>query len=354
MKRIWSSSPSYSTPIALVALVLVLGLLTSMGSEVVVRTATSGLILLLATVAMYIFVGNSGIMTFGHAGFMMIGGYAASLFAYPADKKALLLPDLPGFLASTTLTPEAAVIIGGLVAGFVAALFSVPLARLSGMSASLVTFAFLGICYEVVSNWSAVTGGPAGIAGIPVTTGIATVLPWVVVAILIAGFIQLSAWGRRLRASREDEVVARSIGIGVKTERRMAFTISGALLGVAGGLYALYLGTLTPSTIYLDVTFITLAMLIIGGIRSLSGAVLGSIFITVMGELLRRFEGGVDFGLFEFAGRSGIREVGLALVMLAVLLLRPEGFTRGREIRGPSGLSRLFRRQEGEASDFGQ
>ncbi len=328
--------------IALIVLVALLTWLVSLGSDVLVRTATSGLILLLATVALYVFVGNSGILSFGHASFMMIGGYSAGLFVFTAEQKELLLPDLPGVLADVHFSVELAPVAGGVLAAVVAALLSLPLARLSGIPAALTTFAFLGICYEVVSNWTAVTGGPAGLAGIPISSDLSTALIWSSVAIAVASLFQNSAWGRRLRASREDEAAARACGIGVRNERRVAFVISAFFLGVAGGLYAQFLGNLTPGTIYLDITFLTLAMLVVGGIHSLSGAVLGSVFISVVAEILRRAEGGFDLGFIEFAGRSGVREVGLALVLLGVLLWRPEGIVGGREIalrrrRPPTG-----------------
>ena len=156
--------------IALIVLVALLTWLVSLGSDVLVRTATSGLILLLATVALYVFVGNSGILSFGHASFMMIGGYSAGLFVFTAEQKELLLPDLPGFLADVHFSVELAPVAGGVLAAVVAALLSLPLARLSGIPAALTTFAFLGICYEVVPNWTAVTGGPAGLAGIPISS----------------------------------------------------------------------------------------------------------------------------------------------------------------------------------------
>ena len=81
-------------------------------------------------------------------------------------------------------------------------------------------------------------------------------------------------------------------------------------------------------------------MLVVGGLRSLSGAVLGSLFITVVAELLRRAEGGFDLGFIHFGGRSGVREVGLALVLLGVLVWRPEGLTGGREIADVNALKR--------------
>jgi branched-chain amino acid transport system permease protein len=333
--------------IALVLSVVGLALLASAGSDVIVRTATVGLIMLLATVALYVFVGNSGILSFGHAGFMMIGGYAAGLLVFPAEQKKLLLPDLPAFLQSAHVGPALAPVVGGLLAGAIALLLAVPLARLGGMPAALTTFAFLGIVYEVIANWTAVTGGPAGLAGIPISNDLYPALIWVAVAIVAASLVQNANWGRRLRASREDEVAAQASGIAIRNERRGAFVVSAFFLGVSGGLYALFLGNLTPQTIYLDVTFLTLAMLVVGGMRSLSGAVIGSVFITVVAELLRRLEGGFDLGFVHFGGRSGLREVGLALVLLGVLLWRPEGITGGTEV----SLAWLRRRAKPEVGD---
>ena len=100
-------------------------------------------------------------------------------------------------------------------------------------------------------------------------------------------------------------------------------------------LHAHYIGVLSSSSFYLDVTFITLAMLVIGGMNSLAGAVTGTIVVSVLGELLRVIEAGFDIGTMRLAAPRGLREVGLSFLMLMILLFRPQGITSGREIPWP-------------------
>jgi branched-chain amino acid transport system permease protein len=314
-------------------IVAFLTLLLTQGSSTLEQTVITGLVYVLATVGFYILVGNSGVFSFGHVAFMMVGAYAAALLAFPTGQKRLLLPGLPHFIATAHASPFLSCALGAAVAAVVAAVVSLPLGRMSGISAALASFAVLGIVYVVAQNWQQLTNGVSGIEGLPTTTTAAETLAWVVVAIFVAFAFQRSATGMRLKASREDEVAARSIGIGIHNERRLAFVLSAFFVGAAGGLYAEQLGTLTPDTIYLATTFLIIAMLVVGGIRSLSGAVLGSVFISVVAEVLRRIEVGSHIGPFFVRGRAGMTEVGLGLIMLVVLLRYRDGLTGGRELR---------------------
>jgi branched-chain amino acid transport system permease protein len=159
---------------------------------------------------------------------------------------------------------------------------------------------------------------------------------WALIAIA-AGFVfQSTGLGLRLRGSREDDVAARSLGVGVRTERRMAWVVHGAIMGIGGALYAQYLGSFNASFFYLALTFTTLAMLVVGGMTSLSGAVVGSLTISFVAEFLHRIEQGADVGPLHIPARPGLREVGLAVIMLAILILRPRGLTNGRELPWPS------------------
>lgn len=336
MRRVGTTLAALQTPLLLIALVTAVTLVLAGGGANLQRTLATGLVMLVAVVGFWIFVGNSGVFSFGHAAFMVIGAYIGAVLAFPVEQKALLLPGLPGLLRDTHLVPFAACVAGGAGAALVAAVLSIPLARLAGIAAALTTFAVLGIVHVVASNWEQVTNGVAGIAGIPATTSTGAALGWSAAAI-VAGFaVQRSRWGQRLQASREDEVAAASIGIGVRNERRAAFVVSAFFVGVAGALYGQLLGTLTPDTIYLDITFLIVAMLVVGGIGSLSGAVVGTLFIATVSELLRRFEEGAHVGPAYLRGATGMREVGLALIMLLVLVRWPAGIMRGRELRLPS------------------
>jgi len=324
-----------SLPLILSAIVVVAALLGSLGTSELDYVVVTGLVNVVMVVGLYVFVGNTGVFSFGHVGFIAIGAYTAGLLVIPPETKEVLFTSMPGFIADAHLGTVPATIVGGLVAAVIALILSVPLMRLAGLTAALGTFAVLLIVNVVAVNWDAVTNGSAGVSAIPVTTDQPSGIIWAIVAIVLAFLFQQSRWGLRARAAREDDVAARASGVAIARERGIAFVLSAFLLGAGGGLYAQLLGTITPDAFYLTLTFITLAMLVVGGMTSLSGAVVGVLVITTLGEILRRVEDSVD--------QPGVREVGLALVMLGILILRPQGIMAGAELT----LGALRRRTRG-------
>ena len=153
---------------------------------------------------------------------------------------------------------------------------------------------------------------------------------WLVLIIVGVAVYQNSDAGLRLRASREDEVSARSVGVNVLRERCLAFVVSGFVVGVGGGLYAQTLGVVTPDQFFLTPTFLTIAMLVIGGMTSLSGAVIGALSVAGLAELLRTIE-----RTSSSAGTpvTGLADLGLAIALIATIIWRPGGLTGGRELR---------------------
>ena len=334
-------------PFALMALSSVVALLTwTLGPDSLDRVVVGMVINLVLVVGLYAFVGLSGVFSFGHAAFMAIGAYAGAILVIPPATKQFVLPDLPGFLADVHLDPLPATIAAGGVAAAVALVLSVPLARLSGLTAGLATFAVLVIVNVVAKSWQQVTHGTAGVSGIPTSTTIQGALAWALVAMAAAWALQRSAIGLRLRASREQEAAAHSIGIGVARERAVAFVVSAFFAGVAGALLGMFIGSFNPDAFFLNITFLMVVMLVIGGMSSLAGAVVGTIVISAAAELLRRVESGVDLGVVELSARPGLREVGLALLMLGILILRPSGLTGGRELVWPGRSRRAARADE--------
>jgi branched-chain amino acid transport system permease protein len=332
VKAFEDSRRGVATVIVLAVGVAALALLAGSGNEALRRTTVEALVLVTAVVGFYVFVGNSGVLSFGHVCFMAIGAYATAIFSMDPFVKESVLTDLPPFLLDAHLPSYVSCLAGGLVAGVVALGVSGPLMRLSGIAAALTSLALLQIVFVVSNEWRAVTNGTFGIDGIPMKAGVGTGIATAVGAIVVAHAFQRSRWGARLRASREDDVAARSLGVGVHLERRLAFVLSAAIVGVAGGLYVQLLGSITPTTLYLDTTFLLVVMLTVGGQTSLSGAVVGSVCIAVVRELLRRLEGGAHVGPVFIDGPAGLSEIGLALVLLLILIQRPAGLTGGREI----------------------
>ena len=212
-----------------------------------------------------------------------------------------------------------------------------PLMRLSGVSASIATFAVLVVAYIVLGNWTAVTGGQNSLMGLPAYVDLWTALGWAIAAIVIAFVYQEMRSALLLRASREDEAAAQASGVNVVRHRLIAFVISAFLSGIAGVLLAHFLGIVRVENFYLDLTFLIVAMLIIGGRGSLTGAVFGALVIAVLTELLRQIEIGVPVGNMTIAAPPGVGDVILALVMLLIILFRPNGIAGGRELTWPFG-----------------
>jgi branched-chain amino acid transport system permease protein len=315
--------------------------LASLGSPVLQNVLVNMLINLTLVVGLYIFVGNTGVFSFGHIGFMAIGAYTAGIVRIPTESKVALL-QLPPSLERAHLSSVEAVLLGGGVATAAAIVVAPPLMRLGGLTAGLGTFAVLNIINIVAANWNAFTGGSTGMAGVPTTTGISDALIWALIAIVIAWLFQQTRVCLRVRASREDEPAAGALGIRLIPDRSAAFVLSAFVCGLAGGLYGQLAGSFGPSAFFLPTTFTVVAMLVVGGRYSLSGAVIGALFLATVSEGLRRLEGGFHVGALHIPSRPGLQEVGLAAALLLTLLLRPRGLTGGREV-GPADLRRLGR-----------
>ena len=318
----------------LIAIVLVAVLLASTSGIVMQRRVIFALVNLVAVVSLYIFMGNSGILNFSTIAFMAIGAYTSALLTMPPGMKSTFLPDLPTWLAAAQLPPLAGAGMGGLVAAACALVVGLPIMRLSGIAAAIATMSLMIICYIVLGNWTWLTGGQQSLMGLPGYVGLWTSGLFAIGAITIAFAYQETRFAIALRASREDEVAARATGVRIVRERLIAFVLGAFVAGVAGSLYGHFMGTLRVENFYLDPTFLFVSMLVIGGTRSLSGAVVGVLSISVLTELLRLVEAGVPLpgtGV-TLAAAPGLGDVVLAAIMLLIILFRPQGITGGREL----------------------
>jgi branched-chain amino acid transport system permease protein len=308
------------------------------------------LINLILVVGMYIFIGNSGVLSFGHISFMALGAYAAALVSIPTTQKQFLLPHLPHFLAHAQLGTVPSILIGAALAGVIALIVGVPLMRLSGIAASIATLAVLVITNIVLGEWDSLTGGRTALVGVPITTTTGSALVWCALAIIAAWLFQHSRVGLRLRASREDPVAARAAGIGITRERLIAFALSAVVVGVGGALYGHRIGSFAPNDFYFHLTFFLIAMLVVGGIKSLSGAVVGTLTVSVIQEIIGRLENGEGVGPIHLHLRDGVTDSVLAILVLVIMIMRPGGITGGRELVMPSWVTRAFTRRKEPAA----
>jgi branched-chain amino acid transport system permease protein len=295
-------------------------------------------------VGFYVFSGNSGLISFGHIGFAAIGAYVVALLTIPVIMKGVLLPNLPSAVAGLAVPTLVAMIIGALAVGAFAAFIGYPIVRLKGVGPGIATLAMLQVIHVVLQNWKSVTAGDSTLTGIPLDTTLPVLLVWTVVILAIAYLYQTSRGGRRLRASREDVEAARSVGIHVPWERYKALVLSAAIMAVGGGLYAHYLGSMSPKVTYLALGFLGILMAVVGGIKSLTGVVTGAVVVSLIVEGLRRVAEGTSIGSVDLKGIPGLQEVILALLLLVILVKMPSGLTGGREINLGAGYAWLVRR----------
>ena len=323
-------------PMALIAAVAVLGHSASAAHQLEFESA---LVSTAIVVALYVFIGNSGVISFGQMSFVAVGAFLSGILTIDAQQKSFVLPNLYPFLRNTHMGTPLSLFVAALVGGLYALLVGLVLMRLSGLPAGIATFAVLGITYNVFRNWEKIGPAAQALNSVPGST-IWQLLGGVVIAVLVAYAYQRSRFGRQLRATREDPAAAQASGIDVYRQRLVAFTLSGALAAFAGGLLVHELGSITTDQVYLELTFVTLAMLVVGGVGSLWGAVVGALLVSGLDSFLGDAENTVHIG-FRLTLPGGSRLVLLGAVMALVLILRPSGITGGREF----SLSWLRRRR---------
>lgn len=298
------------------------------------RLATLFLIYVTAVVGMQIYSGNSGIISFGHAGFMALGAYASALLTIQPAVLPTSLPALPVWLAG--IAGGQSLLVGTLgamvVVGLVAVLFGIPLSRLGGSAASIATLGFLVIVHVTLVASADITRGSQTFFGVPRGVSAFVALPAALIAVAVARIYRGTKGGLALRAAREDEIAARASGVNVSRQRFVAWVLGAIVSGTAGVLLAHFLGAFSPKDFHFNLTFLLMSMLILGGISTVSGAVGGTALIVVMVDLLRRLEGGAEVFGVTLPEVFGLTDIGVGLVILAVMYRLRDGLFGLREV----------------------
>jgi branched-chain amino acid transport system permease protein len=314
-------------PAVVVVLVAILGSFTSSANVIYFQSA---LVSVAIVVALYVFVGNSGVVSFGQISFAAVGAYAAGIMSAPLDSKTGTLPDAFPILREHAVGNVPSFLLATAVGAIYAMLAGMALMRLSGLSAGIATFAVLEITHNILHEWTKIGPGAGVISSIPETTGLLQAAVGALIVMAVAFAYQRSRLGRQLRATREDAAAAQAVGISIHRQRLWAFALSGALSGFAGALYVHQIGSLSADQLYLEITFLSLAMLVVGGLTSLWGAVVGALAISGLDSFLGQAESGVNLG-FQLDLPTGTRLVVVSAAMALVLILKPSGITGGRE-----------------------
>jgi len=316
-------------PVVLIAAAALLGTLVSISTQ---TYFTDTLVKVSIVVALYVFIGNSGVLSFGHISFVALGAWTAGVLSVPTSEKPAIMPNLAHFLVHRHTGNVASLALAAIVGGIAAFVVGIPLMRLSGLAAGIATFAVLEITHNILTYEERIGPGQNAFSSVPETTGLRQAGIAAVVCVVVAFAYARSRYGRLLRATREDDAAARAVGASVYRQRLIAFTLSGILAGLAGGLYV-HLLPVSTNSVYLDLTFITLAMLVIGGATSLWGAVVGALAVSALDSYLAIAENGASLFGWHYDLPAGTRVVVEGALMALVLIMRPSGLTGGRELR---------------------
>lgn len=296
---------------------------------------------IMLTVSLNLTNGFTGDFSLGHAAFMAIGAYCSAVLTLPATAKATMIPDLPPWLGQMEVPFVVATIVGGVLAILVAVVVGIPVLRLRGHYLAVATLGLMVIVRVVAINWTSVTRGAKGINGIPPYTNLWWAYGWALLTCYVVWRLVNSPYGRAMMAIREDEVAAAARGVNVTAHRMLAFCVGAFFAGVAGALWGHLITAITPHSFSFLITFNVVVMLVVGGMGSISGSVVGAALMTLVPELLRRLETSISMGGHPLYGLS---QIIIALSITLVMIFRRQGLLGGREISLPQ-LWRMPRKE---------
>ena len=325
-------------------------------SNYIVRITRLCAINIVLALSMNLVQGFTGIFSLGHAGFMAVGAYTVALLTIPVAKKETLFMLEPLIAPFNTLTLPfgVALLIGGLLAAGLAFLIGLPCLRLRGDYLAIATLGFSEIIRIVITNAQALTNGAQGLKSIPKTADIWWCYGIALAVLIFIALLISSSFGRALKAIREDELAAESMGISLLGHKMLAFMISAFLAGVGGGLYASYIGTIGPDVFQISRTYDILMIVVMGGMGSISGSVVAAFLVTIGQEWLRVLDGPLPFLPFwPENGVSGMRMVVFSILLLIVILFFRNGLFGHREITW-SAIGRRLSALAGHGSSSGE
>ncbi|MCA9836505.1 MAG: branched-chain amino acid ABC transporter permease [Trueperaceae bacterium] len=276
------------------------------------------------TVSLNLVNGLTDIFSLGHAAFMALGAYTSALLTLPLSRRATAFPALPEWFQTLVLPFPLALLLGALVAALVAYIIGLPLLRLKGHYLSVGTLALLVIVETLATNMDFLTRGPRGISGIPVYSNAYWVWGITLLIIYLTVRLKNSSFGLAFSAIRLDDIAAASLGIRTVRYRLFAFVLSAAMAGVIGGLWAHLVRVISPHVFSYGITFQVVAMLVVGGLGSVSGSVLGASLLFLIPEALR---------YVERQGSFGLSQILVAVLLILIVIFRPQGLLGRNQAR---------------------
>ncbi len=309
-------------------------------------------------VAMNLLNGFTGLFSLGQAGFMAIGAYVTAVLTIPVEVRPSVyyMNGIADWLANLSLPMIPALVVGGLFAAAAAALIGIPVLRLKSDYLAIATLGFAEIIRALLAApmMDQITNGSYGLNNIP---GFQNVFqPILIAAVCIALMVLLinSSYGRAFKAIREDDVAAEAMGINLFRHKELSFVISSFFTGVAGGMLAVFMRSIDTRTFQVSLTYNILLIVVLGGIGSVTGSIIGSLLINGGQEWLRFLDepltiGGVTIPLFQ----PGFRMVIYSILLMVVVLFWRRGIMGTSEFTW-SGLFGLFKRKKKKSRTGGE
>jgi branched-chain amino acid transport system permease protein len=278
--------------------------------------------------------GWANLFSLGHGGVMLVGGYAAAFLTLPvAFKHDLLNLALPSFVSNNQLPFLPALLFGGVAGMIFGVILALPAMRLKGLYFILATLGFNFITITIVENIPEITNGPMGLRQFPAHTDIWWVWGIALSLIYVALRLRKSYFGRALIAMGQDQDFAEHIGVNLLRYKVYAFGFSSFFTAIGGILWIHLILNLYPRVFGLHLVFNVVTMIVIGGLGSITGAIIGAALITGFTEILSPIEEGFSFlGFVEVPRMLGLTTLMLAALLLIILIVRPEGIMGNREL----------------------
>ena len=281
-------------------------------------------------VSMNLLTGFTGLFSLGQAGFMAIGAYTVGILTIPVAQRVSVyyISGISPVIAGIELPFWLAILLGGLLSAAIAALIGIPVLRLKSDYLAIATLGFSEIIRALIAapQLDRITNGSYGLKSIPAFPNLYVFFAFVVICIGLMVLLINSSYGRVFKAIREDEVAAQSMGINLFKYKELSFVISSFFTGIGGGMLAMFMRSIDSKTFQISLTYDILLIVVLGGIGSVTGSVLGAFLLTAGREWLRFFDepltiAGVNIPLF----RTGFRMVIFSILLMIVVLFYRRG-----------------------------
>lgn len=383
-----SKLPALTAALCILVLLVVLILLDNVlpmnsFTLMLIPVLKKGAIYSLACVSMNLLNGFTGLFSLGQAGFMLLGAYSYAVFSIPADSHdsvyqyfngGVIKFSIPEMLSKVIGTDAAnfigaviCIIIGGLIAAFIAFLIGIPVLRLKSDYLAIATLGFAEII-RAFAQWDAlgpVTNGSNLLRKYPTfsdikisfgdfTLKLGTLFPFLLVGLCLLLIVKLinSSYGRAFKAIRDDEVAAEAMGINLASHKRMSFVISSFFAGVSGALLAMYQTTVSSGAFTTAMTYEILLIVVIGGIGSVTGSCIGAFLYIACSEWWLRFlDSGSFFGLEVSFFRDGFRKVVFSVVIMIIVLFFSKGIMGEKELSFKRLFDFIGKKKKGKVTD---